>query len=58
MGFLSRHSSGKGPHLAMMGECCGFSQVAPGISSYDREHRELLVVSQGSPISIPLVSGS
>ena len=28
MGFLSRHSSGKGPHLALRGESHGFSRVA------------------------------
>ena len=55
MGLLSRHCSGKGPHLVMRGEPRGFSRVAAGFSSYDVEHREPLVVPQGSPISIQVV---
>ena len=30
VGFLSRHCSGKGPHLALRGESRGFSRVALG----------------------------
>ena len=55
VGLLSRHCSGKGPHLVMRGEPRGFSRVAAGFSSYDVEHREPLVVPQGSPISIQVV---
>ena len=55
MGLLSRHCSGKGPHLVMRGEPRGFSRVVAGFSSYDVEHREPLVVPQGSPISIQVV---
>ena len=55
VGLLLRHCSGKGPHLVMRGEPRGFSRVAAGFSSYDVEHREPLVVPQGSPISIQVV---
>ena len=55
VGLLSRHCSGKGPHLVMRGEPRGFSRVVAGFSSYDVEHREPLVVPQGSPISIQVV---
>ena len=55
VGLLSRHCSGKGLHLVTRGEPRGFSQVAAGFSSYDVEHREPLVVPQGSPISIQVV---
>ena len=55
VGLLSRHCSGKGPHLVMRGEPRGFSRVAAGFLSYDVEHREPLVVPQGSPISIQVV---
>ena len=36
MGFLSRHHSGKGPHLAFRGESPGFSQVEAGIMGFLR----------------------
>ena len=55
MGFILRRCSGKGPHLVMMGKPRGFSLVVAGFSSYDVEHREPLVVPQGSPISIQVV---
>ena len=58
MGFLLRLCSGKGPHLAMTGEPCGFSQVAVGFSSYDRELGEPLMFPQRSPISIRVAMGS
>ena len=57
VGFLSRRCSGKGPHLAMMGEPRGFSRVAAGFSSYKGEQREPLIVPQGSQISIRVASG-
>ena len=50
VGLLLRHCSGKGLHLAMMGEPRGFSRVAAGFSSYDEEFRMPLVLAQGSPI--------
>ena len=44
MGFLSRHVSGKGPHLALRGESPGFSQVAAAnlgsLTSYDGDFRD------------------
>ena len=52
VGFLLRGCSGKGLHLTMMGEPRGFSQVATGFSTYDRELRMPLVLAQGNPISI------
>ena len=57
-GFLLRRCRGKGPHLAMTGEPCGFSQVAVGFSSYDRELGEPLMFPQRSPISIRVAMGS
>ena len=58
VGFLLRHCSGKGPHLATTGDPRGFSRVAVGFSSYNRDHREPLVLPQGSPISIRVPRGS
>ena len=58
MGFLLRRCSGKGPHVAMTGEPCGFPQVAAGFSSYDGELREPLLWPQKSPVCIPVVRGS
>ena len=57
LGFLLTCCSRKGPHLAMMGEPCGFSRVT-GFSTYDRELREPLVDPQGSPICIQVARGS
>ena len=48
--LLLRRCSGKGLHLAMMGEPRGFSRVAAGLSSYDGEFRMPLVLAQASPI--------
>ena len=42
----------------MMGEPRGFSGVAAGFSSYDRELREPVVLPQGNPISIRVARGS
>ena len=46
-GFLSRRSSGKGPHFTLRGESPGFSRVDAGnfgfLSSYDGDLAELLV---------------
>ena len=53
-----RRCSRKGSHLTMTGETRGFSQVAAGFSSYDRELREPVVLPQGNPISICVVRGS
>ena len=47
MGFLLRRCRGKGPHLTMTGEPRGFSRVAVGFSSYDRELREPLMLPPG-----------
>ena len=58
VGFLLRHCSGKGPHLATTGDPRGFSRVAVGFSSYNRDRREPLVLPQGSPISIRVPRGS
>ena len=58
MGFLLRPCSGKGPHLAMMGELRGFSRVTEGFSTYDGELRDHLDLAQGSPISIRVTVGA
>ena len=58
VGFLLRHYSGNGPHLTIMGEPHGFSRVVAGLPSYDRELSKPLMLPQGSPISIRVVSGS
>ena len=50
VGLLLRRCSGKGLHLAMMGEPGGFSRVGTGFSSFDGEFRMPLVLAQGSPI--------
>ena len=46
VGFLSRHCSRKGPHLALRGESPGFSRVAAGnmvfLLSYDEDLRDWL----------------
>ena len=51
--LLSRRCRGIGPHLALVGESCGFSRVAAGSSGFflggDRDLRELLVLPQGNP---------
>ena len=61
MGFLSRCCSRKGPHLTWMGESPGFSRLAAGnlgfLLSYDVDLRELLVLPQESPVSMPVSRG-
>ena len=61
MGFLSRHRSGIGPHLAWRGESLFFPQVVAGnmgfISSYDGDLRDMLVWPQESPVSLPSLPG-
>ena len=55
MGFLSRNCSGKGPHLALRGESCGFSRVAEGslgfLSSCDGALRDPFMLPQRSQVS-------
>ena len=51
-----RGCRGKGPHLTLMEEPCGFSQVVAGFSSYPRELKEHLVLPQGSPDSIRVLT--
>ena len=58
VGFILRCCSGKGPHLVMMGKPRGFSLVVAGFSSFEGEHREPLVVPQGSPVSTGVVRGT
>jgi len=59
--FLSRHCSGKGPHLALRGESCGFSGVVSGrlgfLSSCDRDLRDPLVLPQERQVSVRVVRG-
>ena len=52
VGFLLRHCSGEGLHLAMMGEPRGFSRVAAGYSSYNGEFRMPLGWLRGVQSSI------
>ena len=50
VGFHSRCRSGKGPHLALRGECPGFSRVGAAnvsLESYDRDLRDPLVGASG-----------
>ena len=51
VGFLSRHCSGKGPHLALRGESPVFSRVAAGnfsfLSSYNGDLRDRLMGALG-----------
>ena len=49
---------GKGPHLTLMEEPCGFSRVVAGFSSYDDEHREPLMLPQRNSISFRVARGS
>ena len=61
VGFLSRHCSGKGPHLALRGESPDFSRVEVGnlgfLSSYDGNLRELLMGPQESSFSMRVARG-
>ena len=61
VGFLSRCCSGKGPHLALRGECPCFSQVVAGylkfLSSSNGDLRDPLVFPAKSQASIRVASG-
>ena len=61
VGFLSRHYSGKGPHLSLRGESPGFSRVASGNScflmSYNGDLRDPLVFPQESQVSMQVSRG-
>ena len=61
VGFLSRHRSGKGPHLALRGVSLGVSRVAAVklqfLSSYDSDLRDPLVWPQESPVSMRVARG-
>ena len=52
--FLSRHCSGKGPHLVLRGESRGFSRVAVGSLGFllicDGDLRDLLMLPQRSKV--------
>ena len=50
LGLPLRRRSGQGPQLAKTLEPRGFSRVAVGFSSYDRDFRLPLVLALGSPI--------
>ena len=58
--FLSRHYSGKGPHLALRGKS-GFSRVAAGslgfLSSCERDLMDLLVLPPRSQVSFHVARG-
>ena len=58
LGLLSRSCRGKGPHLVLKGESCGFSRVVAGsfgfLSTCDGALRETLVLTQGSQDSFEL----
>ena len=61
MGYLSRCCSGKGPHLTLRGESCGFPRGLAGtlgfLSSCDGDLRDLLVLPQERQVSIWVVRG-
>ena len=50
--------SEKGPYLAMTGKLGRISRVVEGFSRYNMEHRDPLMLPQGSPISIRVAKGS
>ena len=60
--FLSRHYSGKGPHLASRGKSPGFSRVAAGslgfLSSCERDLTDLLVLPPRSQVSFHVARGT
>ena len=62
MGFLWRHCSGKGPHLALRGESRGFSRVVAGslgfLSSCEGDFRDPLVLLQRSGVSSRVARGT
>ena len=56
VGFLSRHCSGKRPHLSLRGDSRGFSRVAVGsmgfLLSCDGDLSDQLLLPQGRQVSI------
>ena len=60
--FLSRHYSGKGPHLALRGKSPGFSRVAAGslgfLSSCKRDLMDLLVLPRRSQVFFHVARGT
>ena len=62
VGFVSRHCSGKGPHLMLRGESHGFSRVAAEslgfLSSCDGDLRGPLVLPQRSQVSFRVARGT
>ena len=62
VGFLWRHCSGKGPHLAFRGESRVFSRVVAGslgfLSSCDGDLRDPLMLPQRSRVSSRVVRGT
>jgi hypothetical protein len=62
VGFLSRWCSGKGPHLALRGESCGFPRGLVGslgfLSSCDVDLRVPLILPQRSQVSFQVVTGT
>ena len=56
VGFLSRHHSGKEPHLVLSGESPGFPRVAGAnlgfLSRYDGNFRDSLLWPEESPVSM------
>ena len=61
-GFLSCHCSGKGPHLVLRRESCGFSRVVAGclgfLSNCDGDLRDPLVLPQRSQVSVRVARGT
>ena len=62
VGFLMRRCCGKGLHLALRGESCGFPRGLAGslgfLSSCDMDLRVPLVLPQGSQVSFRVVMGT
>ena len=62
VGFLSRHCSGKGPHLTLRGESHGFSRVGAGslgfFLSCDGDLRYPLVLPPRNLVSFRVARGS
>ena len=57
-GLPLRRRRGQVPHLAKRWDPRGFSRAVLGFSSFEGEHREPLVVPQGSPVSTGVVRGT
>ena len=61
VGFLSRHCSGKGPHLALRGESRGFSRVRAGSLGFllgcDWDLRDPLLLPQRIQVSFRVARG-